>query len=73
MKIKHDKEGTKTEEVLPNGLKITTLVEPSSWYIDNVLKPMQEERNSRKQKFEEAERIGRKMIEIAKRELDLEN
>lgn len=72
MKIKNDKEGKKTEEVLSNGLKITTLIEPSAWYVDNVLKPMQEERAQRKQNNEYEEKIQQKMREMAEKELEKE-
>ena len=68
-----DQEGKKTEEVFPNGVRIVTLVEPSAWYIANVLEPMKQERIQRQQGFNQAEKLSKKMREIAKRELDLEN
>ena len=70
MKNYNDKEGRKTEKILPNKLKITTLVEESEWYTNNVLIPMQEERAQRKQAFDREEKIAQKVREIALRELE---
>ena len=72
MKNYNDKEGMKTEEILPNELKITILAEESEWYTNNVLLPMQEERAQRKQNFDREEKIAQKMREIALRELEKE-
>ena len=72
MKNYIDKEGRKTEEALLRKVKVTILGEPSAWYVENILEPMQPERAQRKQNFEYQEKLIKKMKEIALRELEKE-
>ena len=67
-----DKEGKKVQRGFRNGVKETSLVEPSQWYIDNVMKPDQVKNAEREEKMERERKIARKMREIAERELENE-
>lgn len=67
-----DKEGKKVRRVLKNRLIETSLIEPSQWYIDNVLKPAQEQYKKARDQEKREEKIAQKMREIAMKELEKE-
>lgn len=67
-----DKEGRKVRRVLSNRLVETFLIEPSQWYIDNVLKPAQEQYKKAREQEKREEKIAQKMREMAERELKKE-
>lgn len=67
-----DKEGKKVRKVLDNGFIETSLIEPSQWYIEKILKPMQRRYKEAQDREKREEKIVQKMREMAERELEKE-
>jgi len=67
-----DKEGKKRRRLFDNGLEETILVEPSQWYIDNVMKLDQVSSAERKKRMKKTEKIAQKLREMAEKELEKE-
>ena len=67
-----DKEGKKVRRILKNRLIETVLIEPSQWYIEKILKPMQQQCKETRDREKREERIVQKTREIAERELEKE-
>lgn len=67
-----DKEGRKIKRRFEGGIEENTLVEPSDWYIENVLEPTQEMQRKHKEQVENNIKIQKKLKEIAEKELEKE-
>ncbi len=67
------KEGKIFEEGYRSGRKNIELREPSQWYIDNILKPLQEEAVKDHEYEKRQIKIANKMKEMAEKELEKED
>lgn len=67
-----DKEGKKVRRILKNKLIETSLIEPSQWYIEKILKPMQRQCEETRDQEKRELKIVQKTREMAERELEKE-
>lgn len=67
-----DKEGRKIRRHLSGGITEEVLIEPSEWYIENKLKPIQESIKEIRKKEEKDKKIQEKLREMAEKELEKE-
>lgn len=67
-----DKEGKKIRRHLSGGITEEVLIEPSEWYKENILKPIQQMQKRVKEQGEKEAKIQKKLREMAEKELEKE-
>lgn len=67
-----DREGKKRRIIFQNGIGEISLIEPSEWYIKNILKPLQKQNAKVAKQIEKEEKIQQKLREMAEKELEKE-
>lgn len=67
-----DREGKKRKIIFQNKIEEISLIEPSEWYIKNILKPLQKQNAKVAKLIEKEEKIQQKLREMAEKELEKE-
>lgn len=60
-----DREGRKRKIIFRNKIEEISLIEPSEWYVENVLKPLQKQNAKVAKQIEKEEKIQQKLREMA--------